>query len=1183
MRKWIYYFLFIHLLFACGDSNKNKTLFKKINQDHHGIGFQNTIAETDSLNILTLEYIYNGGGVAIADFNQDGLSDIFFTANIVANRLYLNKGELRFEDVTERAGLMGEEKWRSGVAVADVNSDGWPDIYVCATVKRDSTKRINMLYIHQGLDKNGVPFFKDEATNYGLDYNGYSSGAAFLDYDNDSDLDLYILTNTIQKGIPTSYRQKINDGSTVNTDRLYRNNGNNTFTDVSTEAGIVHEGYGLGVAIADINQDGWPDIYVSNDYVTNDLLYLNNKNGTFTNAIDQCIKHQSQFSMGNDVADINNDGLPDIITLDMLPEGNLRRKTVIHSPNYTSYINNEKYGYGHQYTRNMLQLNNGNGTFSEIGQLAGIHQTEWSWSPLFADVDNDGFRDLLVTNGFPRDITDRDFGNFRNGPAGNIASIEFFLDSIPVVKVPNYAFKNNGDLTFTDATQSWGMFEPSFSNGAAVADLDNDGDLDYVVNNINSEIFLYENTLYSAGEKESNTKHYLRIKLEGKEKNKLGNRSGNESGLGASVKIHYNHGKMQYAYHSVYRGYLSTVEDVIHFGLDTVSSVDTLVVEWPDGNRNTLFNVKADQVLKVSHKNAAPYTVNEQVDKAVPLLKEITAQTGIRYVHQEDDKIDFNLQRTIPHKFSQSGPGIAVGDINADGLDDFYVGGSAHHSGILYQQSKNGTFKSKELKKSKTSDEEDQGALFFDSDNDGDQDLYVVSGTFEYPPDSEKHQDRLYNNDGNGNFTLNLAALPSTTSSGSCVRAADIDADGDLDLFVGGRIVPGQFPYPAENYLLVNEDGVFKNKISEWCPALQSVGMITDAIWTDVDSDNIVDLIVVGEFMPITVYKNNGKQLSKTNSGLEGFSGWWNSIAGADFDSDGDVDFIAGNLGLNNYYKASPQTPIRVYASDLDGNNSVDAVLTCYLKSEQGDKKEFPIHFWDELNSQSPAFRHRFDFYKQYGKATIDKVLTEAERKKSLMLEANCTSSSYIENIGQGQFKISPLPILAQVAPVNGIITDDFNSDGHSDVLLVGNDYGNEVFSGRYDAFTGLVLLGDGHGNFKTIPSASSGFLVDKDAKALARLSRPEKDVYLATQNRDSLKVFSKTNEVNTSIFKPNKLDVCANLLYTNGKKQRVEFYYGSGYLSQSTRQLRIPKDVEELIVYDSKGKSRKIKYGLVK
>jgi enediyne biosynthesis protein E4 len=1155
--------------------NENKTLFKKINQEHHGIDFQNTIIETDSLNILTLEYIYNGGGVAIADFNQDGLNDLFFTANRVTNRLYVNRGKLHFEDVTERAGLMGDKKWNSGVAVADVNNDGWPDIYVCATVNRDSTKRINMLYIHQGLDKNGAPFFKDEAANYGLDYNGYSSGAAFLDYDNDDDLDLYILTNTIQKGIPTSYRQKINDGTTVNTDRLYRNNGNNTFTDISNEAGIVHEGYGLGVAIADINQDGWPDIYVSNDYVTNDLLYLNNKNGTFTNAIDQYIKHQSQFSMGNDVADINNDGLPDIITLDMLPEGNLRRKTVIHSPNYSSYINNEKYGYGHQYTRNMLQLNNGNGTFSEIGQLAGIHQTEWSWSPLLADFDNDGFRDLLVTNGFPRDVTDKDFANFRNGPAGNVASIEFFLDSIPIVKVSNYAFKNNGDLTFTDVTQPWGMFEPSFSNGAAVTDLDNDGDLDYVVNNINSEVFLYENTLYNSNEKKSNTKHYLRIKLEGKEKNK--------SGLGATIKIHYNHGKVQCAYHSVYRGYLSTTEDVVHFGLDTVNSVDTVMVDWPDGNQNTLFNIKADQVLKVNYKDAVPNTNNEKATKKItPLFKEVTKQLGINYAHQEDDKIDFNLQRTIPHKFSQSGPGIAVGDINADGLDDFYVGGSAHHNGILYQQNKNGTFKSKELKKSKTSDEEDQGSLFFDSDADGDQDLYVVSGTFEYPPDSEKHQDRLYNNDGNGNLVLNLTALPPTNSSGSCVRSADIDADGDLDLFVGGRVVPGQFPYPAENYLLVNEGGVFKNKILEWCPALQRVGMVTDAIWTDVDSDNIIDLIIVGEFMPITVYKNNGGNLSKISSGLEGFSGWWNSITGADFDSDGDVDFIVGNLGLNNYYKASPQTPIRVYASDLDRNNSVDAVLTCYLKSEQGDKKEFPIHFLDELNSQSPAFRRRFDFYKQYGKATIDRVLTDAERKKSLVLEANYTSSSYIENIGHGQFKISPLPILAQVAPINGMVTADFNNDGNVDVLLVGNDYGNEVFSGRYDAFTGLVLLGNGHGNFIAVPTAFSGFLVDKDAKALTRLSHQEKDIYLATQNRDSLKAFYKTTEVNTSIFKPNALDVSADLIYASGKKQRVEFYYGSGYLSQSTRQLRISKDVEELIVYDSKGKSRKIKYGLI-
>lgn len=1165
-----HYLFFIAVLFlpwGCRNTTDEKTLFHLVDKAHHGITFQNTISENDSLNILTLEYIYNGGGVAAGDFNNDGRCDLFFTGNMVPSKLYINRGDLKFEDVSEKAGILPSDKWRSGVAVADVNGDGLLDIYVCATIKPDSSLRANTLFINQGISADGIPTFKDQAQKYGVAFGGHSSGAAFLDYDNDGDLDLYILTNTIQKGIPTSYRAKANDGTSVNTDCLLRNNGNETFTDVSKEAGIVHEGYGLGLAIADINQDGWQDIYVSNDYITNDLLYLNNRNGTFTNAIDQCIRHQSQFSMGNDIADINNDGLPDIITLDMLPEGNLRRKTVISGTNYTSYINNRQFGYSHQYIRNMLQLNNGNGSFSEIGQLAGIHQTEWSWSPLLADFDNDGFRDVIITNGFPRDITDKDFGNFRSGPGGNIASIEFLLDSIPVVKISNYAFRNNGDLTFTDVTRAWGMHQPAFSNGAAFADFDEDGDLDYVVNNINGDVLFYENGLYSDAE-EVRKDHYLRVKLIGEK--------GNITGLGARIMLHYD-GKLQYHDHSVYRGYISSVEPVAHFGLDSVTTVDTVLVQWPDGRSSLLKNVKADQVLTIKHAEAGEAVTLKKAPHD-PLMKDVAVETGIKFVHTEDDKIDFNVQRTIPHKFSQSGPGIAVGDVTNDGLEDFYIGGAANRNGTLFIQRRDGTFASREIKKSASQKEEDQGSLFFDSDNDGDLDLYVVSGTFEYAVDSEQHQDRLYVNDGKGNFTLNPAALPVTTSSGSCVRAADIDGDGDLDLFVGGRIVPWRYPYPAESYILVNEQGRFVNKTDELCAGLKTAGMITDALWTDFDNDGKVDLIVTGEFMPLTAYRNEGAKLTKLNdSGLEQRSGWWNSISTGDFDKDGDMDYIAGNLGLNNYYKASTATPLKVYAKDFDGNNSVDAVLTCYLRSEEGEMKEYPVHFWDELNSQSPKFRRKFNYYKRYGRATIDQVLTGEELKDALIMETNYTASSYIENLGGGKFAVTPLPMIAQIAPVNGIVTADVNDDGNLDVLMTGNDYGNEVFTGRHDAFTGLILMGNGAGKFTPVSPIEGGFIVPRDGKALARLSSAKGELFIATQNQDTARVYAYVKQPAAKEFSPEPYDAWAVLIYGDGAKQKVEFYYGAGYLAQSTRRIRVPQAVRQIVVHDTKGNTRTV------
>lgn len=1146
-------------LLLTGCEKKSTTLFRLVDPKSSGIDFTNTIYDDDKFNIITQQYIYNGGGVAVGDFNNDGLQDIFFSGNMVPNRLYLNKGDLEFRDVTEKAGVSGTNKWKSGVALADINNDGWLDMYVCSTMSEDSTLRANQMLINQGLSDDGVPTFVDKAKEYGIEFKGYTSNAAFLDYDYDGDLDLFILTNTRQANLPARYMPKVNDGSSTNTDRLYRNNGDGTFTDAGKEAGILAEGYGLGVAIADVDKDGLDDIYVSNDYITNDLLYLNKGKGKFANEIDKGIKHQSKFSMGNDIGDINNDGLPDIVTVDMLPETNLRKKTVIVGVNYTVYVNDVQFGYTHQHVRNMLQLNNGNGTFSEIGQMAGIYQTEWSWAPLFADFDNDGYKDLFVTNGFPKDITDRDFISFR-GKVSTVTDNATLMSEVPSVKVANYAFKNNGDLTFTNKSQEWGINQPLFSNGAAFADLDNDGDLDYIVNNVNDVSSVYENTLYKGGDEKEKSTHFLRLKPVGEK--------GNLSGLGVKATLHYDHGKIQYLEHQIYRGYVSTVEDMMHFGLGSIAKVDTLFIEWPDGKVQLMKDVATDQVIKIDHKDAVDRgTVDIAAKKVTPFVKDVAAEKGVAFKPAEEDKIDFNVQRTIPHKFSQSGPGIAVGDVDGNGLDDFYVGGAADNHGVLFTQEKSGAFKSKNLVGGIPKKEEDEGALFFDADNDGDLDLYVVSGSIEYEPGSLFYNDRLYKNNGKGLFTLDEHALPKTGAAGMCVRASDFDKDGDLDLFVGGRVPPGSYPFADESYLLKNDKGVFTNVTAEYCKDLVKPGMVMDALWTDFDNDGTTDLIVVGEFMAVQFYKNTGKSFEKIPSGIDQYKGWFTSITGGDFDNDGDTDYVVGNLGLNNYYNCSETQPLQVFGKDFDNNGSVDPVISCYVLDVDGKMKPYPVHFWDDMNSQSPKFRRKFAKYKDFALLTTDKFFSPEDLKGAVVLDANFLASSYIENSGNGKFSIRKLPTLSQTAPVNGMVPYDIDDDGNLDLLLVGNDYANEPTGGQYDALTGLILKGDGKGNFVEIPSYKSGFFVNGDAKGLARLTGSNGDIFVATQNRDSVKVFSPVTGARRPVFKPGALDRSANLTMKDGKKQKVEFYYGSGYLSQSSRGISISPSVTTIEV----------------
>lgn len=1164
--------LIVFVLFMSCKVGPEATLFNFLPAESTGIHFINEITESDSFNILTEEYIFNGGGVAVADFNNDGLPDLFFSGNQVGNKLYLNQGNLKFKDVTEASGVAALEKWSTGAAVVDINYDGLPDLYICANIHENPSRRSNMLFVNQGLDEDGVPVFIDKAKEYGLADEGHSINAVFFDYDLDGHLDLYVLNAVKGIGEPGTYRDKIIDGSANNNDQLYKNNGDGTFSNVTLESGITIEGFGLGVAIADFNKDGWPDIYVSNDYLSNDILYINNRDGTFTNQISELIRKQSMFSMGVDANDFNNDGWMDILTLDMFPESNYRKKTTINKFPYQTYTLNEQFGYEAQHIRNMLQLSNGEGVpFSEIGFMAGVYQTDWSWSPLFFDMDNDGFRDIMVTNGFPRDITDKDFSSYRKD-VGRIAGPSLLLPLIPIVKIANYGFKNKGDLTYENISITWGLTHDSFSNGAAFVDLDNDGDLDYVVNNINDPAFVYENKTIQTGEQVN----FIKLKLSGPKTNPYG--------IGAKVVIWYGGDKMQYHEHFLSRGYMSSIDPLIHFGLGEVGLIDKIEVYWQEGLYSSYEKLSVNQLIELSFEDAAyrdfqvlefPFRPNQEM----PLYKALDPSFGVAYRHQEDDKIDFNLQRTLPHKLSQYGPGLAVGDMNGNGLEDLIIGGSANYGPVAFLQQHDGTFlKISDPLGDITNQQEDLGLLLFDVDNDGDLDLYLVSGSIENEIGSKFYQDRLFLNDGKGNFDESNN-LPEINASGTTVRAADFDGNGYLDLFVGGRAIPGQYPLADKSYLLKNTAGVLEDVTDVLAPGLKNVGMVTDAIWTDVDNDGKVDLMVVGEFMAITIFKNDGSQFTKLNdTGLEEHIGWWNSITAGDFNNNGLTDYVVGNLGSNNYYQVTPEKPLTVVAKDFDNNGSIDPILFAHFKNNEGKYEAFPVHFWDDLYGQSVMFRRQFKGYHQYGLASKHNLLSPVQLENAISLEATMMQSSFIENLGNGKFKFLALPMEAQVAPVNGLLTDDVDGDGYLDVIMVGNDYGNEVFAGRYDAFTGLILKGDGKGNFKALPSSQSGFLVPKDAKALVKLiTENDQEILLASQNREDLKAFIQIPSKKYKYFYPASDDQYVIMKMNDGRKVKQEIYYGSGFLSQSSRKIKLPEELRHLTVVNYKGEVREI------
>jgi hypothetical protein len=1177
---WFYCMLPLFLYCSCSRKQDDPVLFELLNSQQTGIDFENRIEESDSLNVLEFDYLYNGGGVAIGDFNNDGLPDIFFTGNKVSNRLYLNQGDMKFQDVTEVAGLVSAT-WCEGVTVVDINNDGYLDIYVSVSNRDETVSHPNLLYVHQGLNDQGIPQFKEEAASYGVDDRGYNTQATFFDYDLDGHLDLYVLSNAIESFQRNTSRPREMTGKGKSTDKLYRNNGDGTFSNVSQEAGILIEGYGLGIGIADFNKDGWPDIYVANDFLSNDLLYINKGDGTFTNRIADMLKHQSFNAMGVDLADFNNDSHIDIAVLDMMPPDNFRQKNMFApTENYDLYHTNISRGYEPQVVRNTLQLNHGDGSFSEIGQMAGIYQTDWSWAPLFADFDNDGLKDLFVSNGYGKDITDMDFVDFHRNlgpfytPEERKEHLLSAMAKLGEVKIPNFIYQNNGDLTFKDRSSEWGITHPSISNGAAYVDLDNDGDLDLVLNNFNGPAFIYQNNAVQSGTDTLASHQYLKIKLNGSAVN-LG-------GIGAKIHLFYSSPegkKRQYHEHFVSRGYKSSVDPTVHFGLGEVSLVDSLRIIWPDRQSQLLTNIRTNQLITINYEEASQH---QEIQEALPdpIFLEANDKVGLVHVHQAREYIDFKSQRLVPHKQSEYGPGIAVGDVNKDGIDDFYIGGSAGHSGKLYRQHADGTFSATVLGDSL--DFDDMGVLFFDANGDGNMDLYVASGGSRYPEGAAEYQDRLYINDGKGNLIRSEGLLPPMTSSNSVVIAADYDGDGDLDLFVGGRLVPRQYSLPAKSYVLENREGIFVDVTQEVAPALERVGMVTDALWSDFDNDGKMDLVVVGEWMPITIMRQQtlpegGIRFEKIDAPtLENSNGWWDGLVAGDFDGDGYVDYVVGNLGLNARWNASKEEPLSVYAKDFDGNGSVDPIMFQYL---QGDKSAVPSR--GALTGQVPSMKNNFQSYYKYATTTFDGFFSQEQLKDVNVVKSYFFPSALVQYQGNGDFSIKPLPNEAQVSPLFGMMAEDMDQDGHLDLLTIGNFHGNETVTGAYDASVGNYLSGRGDGTFQAQSHISSGWKVDGDARSLVGLRAADGGyLYLASQYADSLKVFQRADEEILSTISLGPLDVRAEITLVDGRKLIKEFYYGGGYLSHSSRTFRFENNFESVVIVDYQGNRREIRKG---
>lgn len=1175
-------FIIVILLTSCAEESGRLV---KHNPTHTGIQFNNTITENDSINIFDFSNIYNGGGVGVGDFNNDGLQDLYFTGNMVSNKLYLNKGDFRFEDITDVSKTGGDGIWSRGVAVVDINNDGLLDMYVCATAKRNPHARINKLYVNQGVGAGNTPVFKDMAAEYGLADTSQSTMGYFFDYDNDEDLDLYIGVNhIIVDEYANTFRKRNVNGEHPSTGRLYRNDWNDSlkhgfYTDVSREAGILVEGYTHAANIADFNNDGWMDIFVANDYISSNVLYINNKNGTFTDRVTEYFKHAAANSMGSDMVDINNDGLDDLIEVDMAPQDNYRKKMFLNPISYQSYQNTELYGYQYQYVRNILQVNMGHTiapgdsvshpVFGDAGFYAGIAETDWSWTPVVADFDNDGYRDIIFTNGFPKDITDKDFITYRT-QATQLTSKMDMLAEIPEVRIHNYAYRNNGQLTFSDQTSRWGLDEPNFSNGAVYADLDNDGDLDLVINNIDDPASVYENKIIERP-------FYLDVKCKGNEKNR--------SGIGAKIIVHQGD-KVQHFVNNPYRGYISSVSPIVHFGLGVETLIDSVEIYWPGNRRQVIHKPAPNQLLTVDIKDAVAYQPANNPVVSDNWFSDITKQAGINYIHEQRDFVDFNIQKLLLHKLSEYTPGIAAGDINGDGLDDFITGGVTGHGAMVFTQQVSGQFIPASLLGSAQASQkgsEDRGLLLFDADNDADLDLYVAAGGYQYESGSQAYTDTLYINDGRGKFQPATDALPLNLASKFCVRATDYDKDGDLDLFIASRVEPHRYPRPVSSFIYRNDskNGVIKftDVTKEIAPSLVNIGLACDALFSDYDNDGWTDLIIAGEWMPLTFLHNEQGKFVNATSGLDNKSGWWNSLAAGDFDNDGDIDYVAANHGLNSFYRASETRPVGIYARDFDDNGSYDAIPSVYLLSnleQNGTWAEYPAHGRDDMVKQILGTRREYTNYKSYATAPMTTFLPEERRKDAMIRSANYMASAYIQNDGSGKFTIKELPAMAQLSALNGMVADDFDGDGNLDVAFNTNDYGPDPTLGRFDALNGLLLKGDGAGNFRVLSMLQSGIYINGNGKALCKLRGANNDyLVVSTMNRGPVQVFRGKKKI--KIIPAEAMDQFVIIELANGKKQRAECYYGSSFLSQGSRFFAVPVDVKSVVITNMQGKERKI------